>query len=231
MIPNVSCETTSFRFECEMVEPLVALLPTVFDLHAGQRARLLREQPIGSVIPDLLFGIWSGELPRYRGLNGISRHILAWLSTRRIASSEEELRDDLLLSQHAADSAVLTLKRVGAISKRDSGEVELRPEFDVSDSIRLIAIEMKLKRWREALAQAVEYRKFADETYVVLDGIQVQMTDEIRNAFSANGIGLFFQRGGALEREISAKQLTPAPSVDRLFALGKLEDSGPYCLA
>jgi len=227
----VSCKATSFRFECEMVGPLVTLLPTVFDVHTGQRARLLREQPIGSVIPDLLFGIWSGELPCYRGLNMVSRHILAWLSTQRMANSEEQLREDLLLSKHAADSAVSTLRRIGAISKRDSGEVELRPEFDISGSIRLIAIEMKLKRWREALAQAIEYRKFADEAYVVLDGNQVRMNTDIREAFVANGIGLFLQGSGAIEREIPAELIAPAPSEDRLFAVSKLASSGPYCLA
>ncbi len=150
----VSCEATSFRFEREMVKPLVALLPSVFHLHTGSAPAFFGEQPIGSVIPDLLIGIWSGELPRCRGLNAVSRHILAWLSTQKMANSEEQLREDLLLSQHAADSAVSTLMRVGAISKRDSGEVDLSPEFDVSGSIRIIAIEMKLKRWREALAQA-----------------------------------------------------------------------------
>jgi hypothetical protein len=231
MIQNVSDETTSFRFEREMVDPLVALLPSVFGLQVGQRARLLREQPIGSVIPDLLFGIWSGELPRYRGLNGISRHILSWLLTRKIANSEEQLRADLFLSQHAADCAVSALERVGAISKRESGEVELCPEFDISDSIRLIAIEMKLKRWREALAQAIEYRKFADEAYVVLDGTQARINNEVRDIFAANGIGLFLQCGGELGREISAEQLAPAASVDRLLAVSKLADSGPYCLA
>src|SRR6266852_4751619 len=223
----MSREATSFRFECDMVEPLVALLPTVFDLHAGQRARLLREQPVGSVIPDLLFGIWSGELPRYEGLNIISRHVLAWLSTQKIVNSEDQLCEDLLLSRHAANSAVSTLKRVGAISKRDSGEVELCPEFDVSGSIRLIAIEMKLKKWREALAQAVEYRKFADEAYVVLDGNQARMTIEVRDAFVENGIGLFLQCGMELKKEISAELLAPAPSVERLFAVSKLASSGP----
>ncbi len=227
----VNCEATSFRFEREMVKPLVALLPTVFHLHTGQRARLLREQAIGSVIPDLLFGIWSGELPRYHGLNTVSRYILAWLSTQKMANSEEQLREVLLLSQHAADSAVATLKRVGAISRRDSGEVDLSPEFDVSGSVRIIAIEMKLKRWREALAQAVEYLKFADEAYVVLDGNQVRMNMEVREAFVANGIGLFLQRSGAIEREIPAEPIAPTPSEGRLFAVSKLASSGPYCLA
>jgi hypothetical protein len=114
-----------------MVKPLVALLPALFELHSGQRARLLREQPIGEVIPDLLFGIWHGELPRYR-LNTVARHILAWLSTRGAAHNERQLHEDLLISRQAVESAVSSLKRVGAISERDSGEVELLPDFEVS---------------------------------------------------------------------------------------------------
>lgn len=214
-----------------MVKPLVELLPTVFEMRTGERARLLHEQSVGSVIPDLLLGIWSGDLPSYRSLNIISRHIVAWLSKQGVANSEQQLRKNLLLSKQAVDSAVSTLKRVGAISKRESGEVELRPEFDVSSSIRVIAIEMKLRRWREALTQAIEYRKFADEVYVVLDGCQVRANDEIINNFTAHGIGMFLQRYDGLERKISAEKRTPAPSVDRVFAVSKLASSGPYCLA
>jgi len=65
----------------------------------------------------LLLGIWSGELPRFDTLNGISRHILAWLSKQKVASSEEQLCEHLLLSRCAAGSAVSTLERVGAFRK------------------------------------------------------------------------------------------------------------------
>src|SRR6266446_1598488 len=98
-------ELTPFRFEFEMVKPLLPLLPAVFELNSGQRARLLRQTAIGSVIPDLMIGVWTGDLPRYSKLNGVSRHILAWLSIERAVGDEEQLRDALLLSKHAADSA------------------------------------------------------------------------------------------------------------------------------
>lgn len=229
--PEVDCAATSFRFEREMVKPLLVHLHKAFLVYPGQRMCLLREEPIGSVIPDLMLGIWSGELPRLSGLNTVSRHILAWLSSQKVANSKEELREDLFLSRHAVDCAVSTLQRIGAISKRDSGELELRPEFEVSSSIRLIAIEMKLKRWREALEQAIEYRKFADEAYVVLDGSQLRMNCIISDAFVTTGIGLFLQRGDELENVMSATPTVPSLSVDRVFAVGKLAASGPYCLA
>jgi DNA-binding transcriptional ArsR family regulator len=228
--PAMICETLGFRLECDMAEPLVAHIPFAFDLGAGQRARLLREPIIGSVIPDMLLGIWSGDMPRWNGLNSISRHVLAWLSAQKSASSEEQLCENLLLSHRAASSAVSRLERVGAVTKRDSGEVCIQPHFDVSDSVRLIAIEMKLKKWREALEQAIVYRKFADEAYVVLDGCQVRLNDKAREAFTSNGVGLFLHQGGEFRNEILAASASPIPSVDRLFALAKVA-SGPYCLA
>jgi hypothetical protein len=214
-----------------MVKPLLAILPVIFELSSGQRARVLRETAIGSVIPDLMIGVWSGDLPRYAKLNGVSRHILAWLSTEKAVRDAEQLRDALFLSKHAADSAVSTLKRIGAIDKRDSGEIELRSEFDISHSVRLIAIEIKLKRWRQALAQAVEYRKFADEAYVVLDGAKLQVGAEMTQTFLAHGVGLLLQRGEELRKEIPADSATPLPSAVRLLAVTKLSTSGPYCLA
>jgi hypothetical protein len=214
-----------------MVEPLLAHLPRLFELYAGQRARLVREPTVGSVIPDLLFGIWSGELPRVTSLNGVSRHILAWLSCQQSPSSEQRLHEELLISRDAAASAVSTLKRIGAISRRDSGEIELRSEFDVSNSIRLIAIEMKLKRWRDALDQAIEYKSFANESWVVLDGTQVRLSLVIRESFLRNGVGLLLQKGLDLSKEIPAVPGVPQALDERYFLVSKLAKSGPYCLA
>jgi len=215
-----------------MLQPMIACLPTVFRLNSGQRAKVLLEPTIGAVIPDVVFGIWSGELPRYNGLNSVSRHVLAWLFIQKTASGESQLREELLLSQYAAAAAMSSLKRVGAITQRESGEVELQPEFDVSDGVRLIAIEIKLRRWREALEQAVAYREFADEAYVVLDGTQVRLTADIRAAFISKGVGLLLQRGDEVVPEIAPmKSAKTAPSVDRLDAVSKLAKSGPYCLA
>lgn len=222
---------TPFRFEHEMLRPVISRIPEMFHVTPGQRLRVLQETAIGSVVPDVLLGVWSGELPHWNGLNSISRHILAWLMVWKTANSEEQLQRDLFLSEHATTSAITALKRVGAITSRDSGEVALLPGLEVLDSVQLVAIEMKLKRWRDALQQAMDYRSFADEAYVVLDGNQVRLNDEITNAFVANGIGLFLQRNEELENVVTAIPSTPRPSVDRLFALTKLANSGPYCLA
>jgi hypothetical protein len=228
---SVIAQKPPFRFEKEMVKPIVSYLPTVFELQKGQRARLLREQPVGSVIPDLMFGIWTGELPRFNGLNPVSRQMLAWLSTEKKVLTEQHLRDELFLSERAAGNAVTVLQRVGAVSKRSSGELELRPEFNPSDSLFLIAIEMKLKRWREALAQAIHYRSFANESYVALDGNQFEVNATVRGIFVSSGVGLFIQTKNEIVKAIPAQMRFPEPSVDRLLAVSKFASNGPYCFA
>ncbi|MGH9715475.1 MAG: hypothetical protein ACRD4R_01910 [Candidatus Acidiferrales bacterium] len=134
------------------------------------------------------------------------------------------------MNKCTASSAVTRLEQVGAVVKRDSGELFLRPQFDVLGAARLIAIEMKLKRWREALDQAIAYRSFADEVHVVMDGAQVRISDSARDAFVSSGVGLILHCDSGFLREVPACRVMPAPSVDRLFALTKLT-SGPYCLA
>jgi len=221
-----------FRLESEMLNPLVDCLPTVFQLHTGERAKVLVEPTIGSVIPDVIFATWSGELPRCDTLNSVSRHVLAWLTSQKIASGEVQLCEELFLSQQAAAAAVSSLKRIGAVAQRESGEVELCPHFDPSGVVTLIALEVKLKRWREALEQAAAYRTFADQAYVVLDGNQVKLTATMKAAFVSRGIGLFMQYGKKLERKIvAAANAKPTPSAERLLAVCKVASARPYCLA
>lgn len=215
-----------------MLHPLVDCLPEVFRLRKGERAKVLLEPTIGSVIPDVIMAIWSGDLPRCDTLNSVSRHVLAFLASQKIASGEVELCDELFLSRQAAATAVSSLKRIGVIAQKESGEVELSPRFNVSGTVKLIALEVKMKRWREALEQAKTYRAFADEAYVVLDANQVKLTAEIRAEFVANGIGLFLQDRKNLRRRIVPSEgESVAPSVDRLFAVGKIVNAGPYCVA
>jgi|ERR1700733_1538163 len=221
-----------FRFESDMVHPLVDCLPAIFHLRRGERAKVLLEPTIGSVIPDVMLAIWSGDLPRCDTLNSVSRHVLAFLASQKIASGEVELCDELFLSRQAAATAVSSLKRIGAIAQRESGEVELSPRFDLSGTVKLIALEVKMKRWREALEQAKAYRAFADQAYVVLDANQVKVTADIRSQFVANGIGLFLQDRHNLKRRIApSENESLAPSVDRLLAVGKIVNAGPYCVA
>ena len=80
-----------FRFESDMLNPLVDCLPSIFHLRSGERARVMVEPTIGSVIPDVMVAIWSGDLPRCGTLNSVSRHVLAFLASQKTASGEMEI--------------------------------------------------------------------------------------------------------------------------------------------
>jgi hypothetical protein len=87
-------------------------------------------------------------------------------------------------------------------------------------SLRVVAIEAKLTRWRDALAQAVEYRRFADDVYVALTESSAQAAVRHRDEFRKAGVGLMSVNGRV------RTLVRPAPSVDhdwrREFVLSRL---------
>jgi hypothetical protein len=61
------------------------------------------------------------------------------------------------------------------------------------------AIEIKIRKWKDALNQAKRYLLFADKVSVILDASRVKITDQIENSFQVDGIGLFIANENSLE--------------------------------
>lgn len=221
-----------FRLECEMFDPVLAAIPSLFPAPFCA-TRVLREAAVGNVIPDLLIGQWCAELPfAVPSMTNVARHVVALLQRSGPAAPTELIEDKLYLSSSALTRAIAQLKRVGALSyETTEGELQLSPEFAKGTQVKLIAVEMKLTRWREALNQAIRYLDFADEAYVVLDGNQVPVTDEIIKAFELSAPGLYIQRGAHVEKILDACSVPSVPSADRLLAMHKVLHSGPHCFA
>jgi hypothetical protein len=57
-------------------------------------------------------------------------------------------------------------------------------------SASLVAFEAKLHKWRDALAQARWYRKYADTSYVVLPIAQAKAAMKASDEFLEAGVGL-----------------------------------------
>ena len=92
----------------------------------------------------------------------------------------------------------------------------------------VVAVELKLRAWREALRQATAYQLGADRAYVALPLPRAQEAHRSRFAFEREGIGLLAVDAGGAVRTV----LSPAPSPRRLPALtdairGSFESSGP----
>lgn len=56
----------------------------------------------------------------------------------------------------------------------------------------LVAIELKLSKWKEALEQARFNQRFAEFSYVILDEDRVKKKDYIIEEYKANNIGLIY---------------------------------------
>lgn len=219
-----------FRAEREMYEVLLPAIPSIFGTVAGERMTVLREPAIGQVIPDLLIGIWTGDLPYKRDVTNVARHILAELQrTAGTFNKLSNLEERLLIGPEDSAYGIKQLRRMGAVIVEESGEIRLTPSF-VDSTVKLIAVELKLERWKDALQQAERYLDFADEAYVLLDCSRVVLTPEISNAFSVTPVGLMVERRCRLEVAIPALTASAESSADRVLALQKLA-AAPFCVA
>ena len=112
-------------------------------------------------------------------------------SLRRLGST----RIDLLENRCGLERSAL---RNGALKRlRDWNLLETGPGGRVAlctpkSSARIIAIEAKLTKWKDALEQAVAYQLYADETYVLLPEKENFPTTKAEDKFRRVGVGLWF---------------------------------------
>jgi hypothetical protein len=223
---------TTFRLESEMFAPIFDAVSDILPPNSSF-SRVLREPAIGNVIPDLLIGHWNTEIQHLvLGATNVERHILAFLLSSGYPAKIRSIEERLYISPSTLRRALIQLGRSGAIVLDDSGvEVSIAPLLQPATSVTLVAVEMKLTRWREALHQAIRYLDFADEAIVILDGNQVEVTNDMRRAFELSASGLYLHRAGQLEKILDPCPIPTAPTADRLQAVYKLVSSGPYCVA
>lgn len=192
-----------FRFERDMFVSLCELLPEKITSTPGRSVHL-REPTVGNVIPDLLFGEWTEELrPLKRNFTLIEARILALLEERD-ELLESEISQMLHLSAPAAARAFRRIQDSGLIVPTRDGKISLDAGC-FTRALFITAVELKLRRWREALDQAVNYLKFANRAYVVLDGDQIGRDDGMISAFRESGVGLFMLRAGGLTQVVDAR--------------------------
>lgn len=213
-----------FRFEREMREPVRCSLPSFIATPDSADVRVLREPNIGNIIPDLLIGMGpgantKGEIRPYRS-SRIDAHVMTLLESHR-SMSAVSISETIFMSQATVDQTLARLSRAGVVRRSRTGAWRLSAQHRCLP-LEIVAVELKLSRWREAVCQASEYLKFADWSYVVLDGNRVRETAKIRSAFVSLGVGLFFQYGFSTVTVVEPRRNRPRPSVSRVLAVAKL---------
>jgi hypothetical protein len=211
--------SSAFRRERQMLAPLLEALPRLLGDRDGREVTLLVEPSAGGVIPDLVMGVWHPTAPAHSlvGLSYIEAHLLC-----EIARHSSVTRTELFTRVHVTDAgaarAIDRLTRAGVVSAdTDSIYATVALSLDVE----IVAFELKLQRWKDALRQAVEYRTFANRSFVVLDGARLSLTSGIRAAFRTAGVGLLVQDAHALRKVISAPHVDPA-TAERVLLVQKL---------
>lgn len=219
MSETAASSSGPFRFERDMFLSLDDLLPERIT-SSPSRFVHLREPTVGNVIPDLLFGEWTEELrPLKRNFTLIEARILALLEQH-----DELLESDISRMLHlSAPAAARAFKRIqgsGIVIPTRDGKISLDAGC-FTRALFVTAVELKLRRWREALDQAVSYLKFADRAYVVLDGDQIARDEEMIKSFRESRVGLFMLRAGGLSEVVPARAQSCISS-QRVQAVQKL---------
>jgi hypothetical protein len=151
-----------------------------------------REVRVGGCIPDLIcVGVAVDPPHEIRGHNWSYRHShIVW-----ILRKEGPLKDVAIANRcytHLSKQflkALTDLLKNGVIYKLDNETFDLSPVVKSLET-EVVAIEAKLKHWREAFQQALGYQAFADRVIVAMSAESTPDDPEILSEFVDAGIGL-----------------------------------------
>ena len=97
------------------------------------------------------------------------------------------------------------LREWGVVEESKGGRISLSKRWAVPYSI--MAIEAKLARWRDALTQAIEYKKYATQSFVLLPFEFARAAIAAKHEFDDNEIGLLVYDHPSLSCEIEAPRI------------------------
>ena len=149
--------------------------------------RIAREIAVGRTIPDLIIlghhPAYAVSWPALSAQDSVLVSHIRMLGTAPIdALTVMRKRDPSL------NDSIESLVRRGVLTRSRAGSISLRPELRRKG--RLIAIEAKITKWRQAVTQATAYLRFADEAYVLLPQATAQRATQEWDRFRAAGVGL-----------------------------------------
>lgn len=175
-----------------------------------QSVTCVREFQFGGVIPDLLFGIGCSEVKHSAAQfskipAGIVESFVFHAVQSGVGSSVDLIGTEIGISAQRLEIALKKLIRAGLVDRAYS-DVAVRTEAaEMMLGVEIVAVEAKLFRWREALAQAISYQEFADRAYVAMDALRFQLTSDIADEFRQYGIGLLLCDRDTVHHAIVAK--------------------------
>lgn len=203
--------------EAAVVDLLASYLATGF---AGRSwPHVQRELVVGSSIADLVLFSAGARTFRFPEPLSVAESVMLSLVRRRGHVTLNELE-----AACGDTGAKRSLRRLGLMGLVRHVGPRVGAARRWWSSGRVLAIEAKLSRWRDALDQAIKYRSYADLAYVALPEAHVPAALRAADQFVAAGVGLLEVTASRLRRVIDAPQ---APEHDwrREFVHSRLSAS------
>lgn len=155
-----------------------------------RHVQALEQRSVGAVIPDFIY-IRSHRLADSQptaGLTAIEASIVATLAAEG-GLSGVNIADRLYSRIERLAPHLNTLQRVGIVREIREGVFALRAGV-LPRSAHVVAVEAKLRRWKDAIHQAATYLRFANQAYVALPAAILSSTPAIAAEATAKHVGL-----------------------------------------
>lgn len=181
-------ESSAFRLEKDLVAVLRESTPGVLK-NAPRLCRMLTETQVGPRIPDLL--LFYSKPDRQRSAVQLTYFDCAILAAILDGQPIDvvKLAERTYASIGDIERRVVRLVRLGFVTARPDGTFALRRGVIPTD-VRVVAVEAKLYRWREALSQAEAYFSFANESYIAMPSHAVRRNINALDACAVAGVGI-----------------------------------------
>lgn len=185
-----------YRKESDLRDSLIEHIKCMFG--PDQLCYAKREVPVGSIIPDIVIVSTLNEPRRdlWPSRWTFMHAALVWHLRCRSKLTKKSLARRVFENPDRIEPVLEQLFKTGAIIKTETGCYKLGKELREL-SATVIAIEAKLKRWKNALSQAMSYISFSDKSIVAMAPDGIPTTKDSKEIFQNQGIGLISVNGGA----------------------------------
>jgi hypothetical protein len=188
-----------------LVQSILEKAPSILSV-ARARILLRREVAVGRTVADVVLLGTSAPTRHLRNSLTVAECVV--LAQLRLLGPT---RVDLLEKRCGVESREFRdygLRRLidMRLVRRQRGGILAAPQSWQRD-FRVVAIEAKLVKWRLALTQAIEYKRYADESFVLLPDDVATVAMRSAPLFHDRGIGLIgARRDGTIRVEIAARR-------------------------
>lgn len=187
-----------FKTERDLQLELAALDFPLFQSDCEAYSR--REVRVGGCIPDLIHVSFTKKLdvPAWPKRWSYKHSYITWLLRQHEDLYIHEIAGLMYVPSERIKPILNNLVESEILCETPKGTLSLSRSMK---NIRghVLAVEAKLRNWREALSQAITYKNFANTVFVAMDATSVPYQPDILSIFENEDIGLCAVSPGSTE--------------------------------